>query len=190
MQPDVVASGFVLDGYPRDAKQAALLSQATAFDGAIVVEVGASAIIEKLSSRWLDPTTGHFYDSTFMPPESIRSVLLQRPEDEASAVQKRLATFESHLRERARATYCARRRHGTTARSAQRWRIEAAHAHAQSLITTPARTAARLPHASRAVRARRAWRAGLHDEACASVCVIRRGQTAPRRTLLSKACRT
>jgi len=100
--PEIVKSGFLLDGYPRTVEQAKLLIEhQVPIDKLLVVQSSHQALIDKLSSRWLDPDTGLFYDMRENPPleEEVTARLIQRADDQEPVIRKRLETFFENISE-------------------------------------------------------------------------------------------
>ncbi len=93
--------GAILDGFPRTRSQAEALDRAladdgTAVDAALLVEVPASELLQRLTGRWLCSAAGHTYHETAYPPrvpgicDIDGSVLIQRDDDRPEIVQARL----------------------------------------------------------------------------------------------------
>ncbi len=80
-----VASGFLLDGFPRNVAQAEVLrailaSMQTSLDAVLELSIADEEIIARLSIRkTLDPTTGEYY---------------QREDDRAEVIARRLEVYE------------------------------------------------------------------------------------------------
>lgn len=88
--------GFVLDGYPRNADQAAALDGMTDLDVVLVLDVGREELVRRLTGRRVDPETGENYHVEFDMPddETVRERLVQREDDSREAVENRLDVFE------------------------------------------------------------------------------------------------
>lgn len=102
MSPEIVKSGFLLDGYPRTVEQAKLLLEhQVPIDKLLLVQSSHQALIDKLSSRWLDPDTGLFYDMRENPPidDEILARLIQRADDQEPVIRGRLETFFKNITE-------------------------------------------------------------------------------------------
>jgi adenylate kinase len=93
--------GAILDGFPRTRSQAealdrALANDGTAVDAALLVEVPAEELLQRLTGRWLCSAAGHTYHETAYPPRSPGicdidgSALIQRDDDRPEIVQARL----------------------------------------------------------------------------------------------------
>eukprot|EP00897_Mesotaenium_endlicherianum_P000455 jgi/Mesen1/1040/ME000122S00040 len=82
--PAALERGWLLDGYPRSASQAAALEMAGIRpDVFILLEVPDSILVDRVVGRRLDPETGKIYHLSFSPPESaeIAARLTQRSDD-------------------------------------------------------------------------------------------------------------
>jgi adenylate kinase len=99
-RPDAVA-GVILDGFPRTAAQAAALDDALAGRGAhvsaaLLIDVPADALVERLSGRWICSASGHVYHADANPPrvagicDQDGSSLVQRSDDRPDVIRARL----------------------------------------------------------------------------------------------------
>jgi adenylate kinase len=106
-QPDA-ADGAILDGFPRNLAQAAILAEALAergsrVDGALEIEVPEEELVRRLSGRWICQANGHVYNETTHPPripgrcDLDDSPLVQRADDRREMVSARLAIQLSDL---------------------------------------------------------------------------------------------
>jgi adenylate kinase len=104
-RPDV-GQGFILDGYPRTAAQAAyldqvLLSMGRKLDRALSYEVPQGLLVDRMSGRRSCPTCGAVYHVTANPPKQAGvcdregSALVQRDDDKAETVARRLQEYEA-----------------------------------------------------------------------------------------------
>jgi adenylate kinase len=104
-RPDV-GQGFILDGYPRTAAQAAyldqvLLSMGRKIDRALSYEVPQGLLVDRMSGRRSCPTCGAVYHVTANPPKQAGvcdregSALVQRDDDKAETVARRLQEYEA-----------------------------------------------------------------------------------------------
>jgi adenylate kinase len=104
-RPDV-ANGFILDGYPRTAAQAAYLDQVLVsmgrkIDRALSYEVPQSLLVDRMSGRRSCPKCGTVYHVTANPPKQAGvcdregSALVQRDDDKAETVARRLQEYEA-----------------------------------------------------------------------------------------------
>lgn len=100
-EPDA-ADGAILDGFPRTAVQAAALdrfleARGKRVDAALLIDVPAELLVERLSGRRICQAGGHPYHLRLNPPrvEGICDVdgspLIQRADDAPETVRARLA---------------------------------------------------------------------------------------------------
>jgi adenylate kinase len=98
--PDA-ARGMILDGFPRTRSQAIALDEALAardatVEAALLVDVPAEELLQRLSGRWLCEAAGHTYHETAYPPrvpgvcDICGSRLVQREDDKPEVVRARL----------------------------------------------------------------------------------------------------
>jgi adenylate kinase len=101
------ANGVLLDGFPRTIAQARALDEATKgsdkvdkqIDCAVYLEVPRELLVKRLSGRYICRAHQHVYNINTNPPKVAGicdidgSELYQRPDDQGSAVQKRLDIF-------------------------------------------------------------------------------------------------
>jgi adenylate kinase len=108
--------GFILDGFPRTVAQAKALDKMLAEEGAVVtkvieLEVPDSVLEERITGRWIHKSSGRSYHVKYAPPKSMKlgadgkpdavtmkddqtgEPLMQRPDDTASALIKRLQSY-------------------------------------------------------------------------------------------------
>lgn len=94
------ASGFVLDGYPRNESQAEYLSSITDLDVIINLEVSRDELIRRLTGRRVCDSCGRNYHIEFAPPEiegecdECGGELIQRSDDTEETVKERLRVYE------------------------------------------------------------------------------------------------
>jgi adenylate kinase len=102
------AKGWLLDGFPRTAGQAEALDATirdralAPIDVVVYLKVSADAVVERLSGRRVCPNTacGAAYHVKFMPPkvdgkcDRCGGAIVQRDDDKAETVKKRLDTYE------------------------------------------------------------------------------------------------
>lgn len=96
------AGGAVLDGFPRNRRQAEALDAALAgrdmrVERAINIEVPAEDLVRRLAGRWQCRASGHVYHEVSHPPR-VRGVcdidgspLYQRDDDRVETIRARLA---------------------------------------------------------------------------------------------------
>ena len=100
-QPDA-ADGAILDGFPRNRRQAEALDAALAERGgrverAITLEVPADDLVRRMSGRWVCRAAGHVYNEVDRPPRVAGicdldgSALYQRDDDRVETIRTRLA---------------------------------------------------------------------------------------------------
>jgi adenylate kinase len=96
------SGGALLDGFPRTRAQAealdvALAQRAARVDRAIHLDVPTTALVDRLSSRWVCEAQGHIYNQQANPPRAPGvcdvdgSRLVQRADDRPETVRARLA---------------------------------------------------------------------------------------------------
>jgi len=111
------ATGFILDGFPRNLEQAKALDAMLAKTGdtvskVLAFEVDAQLLEERICGRWMDKASGRSYHVKFAPPKTMKlgpdgkpiagtmkddisgDALFQRPDDTAEALKKRLKEYE------------------------------------------------------------------------------------------------
>jgi len=104
-RPDV-AGGFILDGYPRTTAQAAyldglLVAMGRKLDRAVSYEIAQELLVDRMSGRRSCPKCGAVYHVTANPPRQAGAcdregaALVQRDDDKADTVARRLAEYEA-----------------------------------------------------------------------------------------------
>jgi adenylate kinase len=93
----------IVDGFPRTIPQAeafdAVLDRKGLKSVAVIFDVDSSVLIERITGRWSNPRTGRVYHAEFNPPkvagidDEDGGPLVQRPDDAADVVTKRLAEY-------------------------------------------------------------------------------------------------
>lgn len=92
--------GFVLDGYPRNAAQAAALARITPIDRVIAFEVPVEALVDRLAGRRVCPVCKSVYHVTRLPPkvpgrcDHDGAELVQRPDDRPEAIRTRMRVYD------------------------------------------------------------------------------------------------
>lgn len=102
--PDA-ANGFVLDGFPRNGKQAEdlaslLASLGQTLDAAVLMDVSFDVLFKRLTGRRTCSTTGKVLNVYFSKPEELEECrraggeLLQRADDNEDTIRNRLTVYE------------------------------------------------------------------------------------------------
>lgn len=106
LKADDAQEGFILDGFPRtvpqaEALDAALKAAQRKLTAVIVIEVPDEILIERLSGRRVNPTTGRTYHVKYDPPkhEGVDDIdgtkLIQRDDDKPETIANRLKVYHS-----------------------------------------------------------------------------------------------
>lgn len=96
--------GFILDGFPRTVVQAEKLDEmlekkGTKIDKVLNFDVDDSILEERITGRWMHPSSGRSYHTKFAPPKvpGVDDVtgepLIQRKDDTADVLKSRLEAF-------------------------------------------------------------------------------------------------
>ena len=96
--------GFILDGFPRTVPQAEgldamLKERKQSLQHAVELQIDDSLLVARITGRLIHPASGRTYHSTFNPPKEYMKddvtgePLVQRSDDNADALKKRLATY-------------------------------------------------------------------------------------------------
>lgn len=113
-EPDC-AKGFILDGFPRTVVQAKAVDQLLAsgcekVNSVVALTVPDEVLEERICGRWIHKKSGRSYHVKFSPPKSLGGAtpttdnmkddqtgepLIQRPDDTAEALKKRMASYHS-----------------------------------------------------------------------------------------------
>jgi adenylate kinase len=102
-------SGFIMDGFPRNVAQAQAFDALLAgkgwhLDAVVLFDADRETLLERLTSRWTNPRNGRTYNSASNPPKAAGiddedgGPLMQREDDKAETVAKRLDVFESETK--------------------------------------------------------------------------------------------
>lgn len=90
------APGFVLDGFPRNLRQAEILETVTVVERALHFQIGRNEIVRRLSARRVCPQCGHVYNLISNPPQrdsvcdECHIALVQRSDDTPEVIQRRI----------------------------------------------------------------------------------------------------
>jgi adenylate kinase len=103
-RPDA-AKGFILDGYPRNGKQAedleaVLAKRGQKIDSAVLMDVDFDILLKRLTGRRTCSKTGQVLNVYFSRPEELEACrkaggeLLQRDDDNEATIRNRLQVYE------------------------------------------------------------------------------------------------
>ncbi|KAI2467823.1 adenylate kinase cytosolic [Annulohypoxylon bovei var. microspora] len=98
--------GFILDGFPRTVAQAESLDKMLTdknqkLQHAVELQIDDALLVARITGRLIHPASGRSYHSTFNPPKvSMKDditgePLIQRSDDNAEALKKRLVTYHN-----------------------------------------------------------------------------------------------
>ena len=96
---DDCVNGYMLDGFPRNLKQAEALTDITKIDTAILIDVPEEVSLERLSGRRQCRNCGTIFHLKFVPPQvegvcdKCGGELYQRDDDKPAAIKERLAIY-------------------------------------------------------------------------------------------------
>ena len=102
---DDCKKGFILDGYPRNIKQAKALNTFAKIDAVIHLLVPEWIIVERLSSRRICKSCGEVYNVRFLKPkkegicDKCGGELFQRIDDTPKVIKERLKVYESQTQQ-------------------------------------------------------------------------------------------
>ncbi|OXV11141.1 hypothetical protein Egran_01098 [Elaphomyces granulatus] len=99
-------NGFILDGFPRTVPQAERLDDMLAardqkLHHAIELEIDDALLVSRITGRLVHPASGRSYHRIFNPPKEemkddiTGEPLIQRSDDNAETLKKRLATYHT-----------------------------------------------------------------------------------------------
>jgi len=96
------ANGYLFDGFPRTIAQAdAMKESGIHIDYVLEIDVPDASIVERMSGRCSHPGSGRVYHAVFNPPKVAMvddvtgEPLVQRDDDKAETVMKRLAVYHN-----------------------------------------------------------------------------------------------
>ncbi|KAI1506153.1 adenylate kinase-domain-containing protein [Biscogniauxia marginata] len=98
--------GFILDGFPRTVTQAESLDKMLAeknqkLQHAVELQIDDNLLVSRITGRLIHPASGRSYHSIFNPPkvpmtdDITGEPLIQRSDDNADALKKRLLTYHA-----------------------------------------------------------------------------------------------
>ncbi len=100
------ANGFILDGYPRTARQAKMLDEYVEIDKFVVIEISDEEAVKRLANRRHCLSCGAIYNlyTTPKPKEdeqcdSCHTKLYQRDDDKEEAIKSRLESYHRETEE-------------------------------------------------------------------------------------------
>lgn len=95
--------GFILDGFPRTVTQAErldeMLTEKRKLQHAVELQIDDSLLVSRITGRLIHPASGRSYHKEFNPPKEdmkddiTGEPLVQRSDDNADALKKRLVTY-------------------------------------------------------------------------------------------------
>ncbi|KAJ5272847.1 adenylate kinase [Penicillium angulare] len=99
-------NGFILDGFPRTVAQAERLddmlnARQQKLQHAVELQIDDALLVARITGRLVHPASGRSYHKIFNPPKSDMAdditgePLIQRSDDNAETLTKRLATYHS-----------------------------------------------------------------------------------------------
>ena len=109
LTPEVLAKGFLCDGFPRTLRQGEELErfceeQNAPLDVVLYLDCPVGVILERITNRRVCPNCGRTYHLRFMPPkhggvcDDCGSGLVQRADDTEPIVRQRLGFYEELTR--------------------------------------------------------------------------------------------
>ncbi|EED15051.1 adenylate kinase, putative [Talaromyces stipitatus ATCC 10500] len=99
-------NGFILDGFPRTVAQAERLDDMLAarkekLQHAVELQIDDALLVARITGRLVHPASGRSYHKIFNPPKEemkddiTGEPLIQRSDDNAETLKKRLATYHA-----------------------------------------------------------------------------------------------
>lgn len=96
----MIAHSWLLDGFPRTLSQAQALNNICQMDLVISLNIPYETLRERLSDRWIHPTSGRVYNMGFNPPrvkgkdDITGEPLIQHDDDKPEALMARLRHYK------------------------------------------------------------------------------------------------
>ena len=93
--------GFILDGFPRNSRQAAFFLESYDIDAVLLIDVPDAIVLERIVNRRLCPTCNLDYNLMFHRPavastcDICGGLLIARADDTSEAVQARLQDYHT-----------------------------------------------------------------------------------------------
>ncbi len=96
---DDCKNGFILDGFPRNGKQAMELDKIVKIDKAIHIHVEHTTVLKRLSTRWQCRKCNAIYGTDKMPKndnicDKCSNALYQRKDDKPEKIMKRIEIYD------------------------------------------------------------------------------------------------
>ncbi|KAK5107544.1 hypothetical protein LTR62_001032 [Meristemomyces frigidus] len=95
-------ASFILDGFPRTTSQALQLASLIPINMVIHIHTPTSIILDRICNRWIHPSSGRVYNTTFNAPrvdgkdDVTGEKLIQRDDDKPEVWRARLQGFEEN----------------------------------------------------------------------------------------------
>jgi len=101
LEQDDAQKGFLLDGFPRNLKQADALMERVKIDKIIGISLSDEVAVERISNRLSCPNCGAVFNTKTKPSQkegvcdNCNSELVKREDDKEEAVRKRLEIYHN-----------------------------------------------------------------------------------------------